>query len=74
MGAKDLIPAELAGVEWKKSSRSGNSGGNCVEVAGDLRGAVGVRDSKNLAGPVLVVRPAAWSAFLTGIKDGMLDG
>lgn len=49
---------------WKKSSRSSGNGGECVEVADDLGGAVGVRDSKDPAGPVLSFEPAAWRAFV----------
>ncbi|MFI6758649.1 DUF397 domain-containing protein [Micromonospora sp. NPDC050417] len=50
---------------WRTSSRSG-SNANCVEVA-DLTGPaalVGVRDSKDPGGPVLVFAAPAWSAFL----------
>ncbi|WP_141582999.1 DUF397 domain-containing protein [Actinomadura sp. WMMA1423] len=53
-------------VAWRKSSRS-NGSGNCVEVAG-LRSAVGIRDSKAPAGPVLVVRPDQWTALVEALK------
>jgi hypothetical protein len=33
-------------------------------------GVVGVRDSKDVAGPVLVVEPADWVAFIAGAKSG----
>lgn len=56
---------DLAGAVWRKSTRSGGSGGNCVEVADNLPGVVGVRDSKDPSGPALRFTPAAWSAFLT---------
>lgn len=47
--------------EWVRSSRCTPSN-DCVEVA---RGAaVGVRDSKNTAGPVLEFGPGSWAAFL----------
>jgi hypothetical protein len=52
---------------WRKASRSGNTGGNCVEVAGDLTGWA-VRDSKNSAGPVLVLGGAAFDDLLTALK------
>lgn len=55
---------DLTGAEWIKSSRSSGNGGNCVEVAGNLPGVVGVRDSKDPAGPALVFGPAAWRAFV----------
>ncbi|MCO1616668.1 DUF397 domain-containing protein [Micromonospora sp. CPM1] len=54
---------ELTGAIWRKSSRSGTQG-DCVEVADNLAGVVGVRDSKNPAGPVLTFTPDAWRAFV----------
>ncbi|GLX97756.1 hypothetical protein Hesp01_57060 [Herbidospora sp. NBRC 101105] len=62
--------AELSGAVWRKSSRSGNNGGDCVEVADNLPGIIAVRDSKNPHGPALVFIPSEWSAFLGGVKDG----
>lgn len=53
---------ELTGAVWRKSSRSGNS--ECVEVADNLPGVVGVRDSKDPTGPVLTFTPRAWRAFV----------
>ena len=38
---------------WRKSSRSGSDGGQCVELA-NLETKVAVRDSKYPDGPVLV--------------------
>ncbi|WP_442791428.1 DUF397 domain-containing protein [Micromonospora sp. NBC_01813] len=58
---------EFADATWRKSSRS-NDQGDCVEVADGLGGVVGVRDSKDPAGPVLVISPANWSAFITATK------
>ncbi|MEH1014107.1 DUF397 domain-containing protein [Micromonospora sp. CPCC 206060] len=55
---------ELTGAVWRKSSRSNTQGGNCVEVAGNLPGVIGVRDSKDPTGPVLTFDAAAWRAFL----------
>ncbi|WP_405139341.1 DUF397 domain-containing protein [Sphaerisporangium sp. NBC_01403] len=67
-----MTSVDLSEAAWKKSSRSGNSGGNCVEVAGNLPGIVAVRDSKNPAGPALVFTPGEWTAFLSGVKAGRL--
>ena len=61
-----------ARATWRKSSYSGGSS-NCVEVAGGLPGAVGVRDSKDPAGPALVVTPGAWRDFTARVKDGEFD-
>lgn len=58
---------DLGAAQWRKSTRSGGNGGNCVEVA-DLYGAVGVRDSKDPDGPVLRFPLAAWRAFLGTVK------
>ncbi|MEU6521878.1 DUF397 domain-containing protein [Streptomyces sp. NPDC046924] len=60
-------------ARWRKSSYSGNQQGDaCVEVCDDFAGAVPVRDSKNLTGPVLMLGGAAWQPFVTGVKDGSL--
>ncbi|MEV5414064.1 DUF397 domain-containing protein [Thermopolyspora sp. NPDC052614] len=40
---------DLSYAVWRKSSRSGHDGGDCVEVA-SLQGAVAVRDSKDWSG------------------------
>ncbi|MFH8555052.1 DUF397 domain-containing protein [Streptomyces celluloflavus] len=62
-------------LNWIKSSYSG-SGGSCVEWAPastSSTGAVPVRDSKDPHGPVLTIAPAAWSAFVGGVKAGELS-
>jgi hypothetical protein len=58
---------DLSGALWRKSARS-NNGGNCVEVARNLPGAVAVRDSKDPDGPALIFTPADWEAFTAGVK------
>ncbi|MEU4471657.1 DUF397 domain-containing protein [Micromonospora sp. NPDC023888] len=60
---------DLAGATWRKSTRSGGSGGDCVEVADNLPGVVGVRDSKDPSGPALTFAPAAWAAFVGGVQS-----
>ncbi|AZS85509.1 DUF397 domain-containing protein [Streptomyces griseoviridis] len=55
---------------WVTASRS-NNGGQCVQVAVNLaftRGVVPVRDSKNLAGPVLMLPADVFASFVAGIK------
>jgi Domain of unknown function (DUF397) len=64
---------DLTDARWRKSSRSGNNGGNCVEVAGNLPGLIAVRDSKDPEGAVLVFAPADWRLFAAGVKAGDLD-
>lgn len=57
---------------WFKSSKS-DGASNCVETSIADDGTVGVRDSKNPAGPVLEFTPAEWDAFVGGAKDGEFD-
>ena len=57
---------DLRRATWRKSSRSSASGSNCVEDA-DLAGTVGVRDSKDVTGPVLRFTPYAWASFTGGL-------
>lgn len=63
------MTVDLSTAAWFKSSRSGGDK-NCVEVAFLADGAVGIRDSKNPAGPALVVGPAAWDSFLASVARG----
>jgi hypothetical protein len=64
---------DLTGATWRKASRSGNNGGNCVEVARNLPGFVAVRDSKDPHGPKLVFTPDEWRAFTAGVTAGEFD-
>lgn len=52
-------------INWRKSSYSSDQGGNCVEIAEVPSSTVAVRDSKNPTGPILTLRPAAFTAFLS---------
>lgn len=62
--------ADFAQVTWRKSSWSSYNG-NCVEVA-ELGGQlVGVRDTKDAGGPVLVLGRAAWRSFVDDLKTSM---
>ncbi|MCX4386649.1 DUF397 domain-containing protein [Micromonospora peucetia] len=65
---------ELIDARWRKSTRSGNGGASCVEVADNLPGVVLVRDSKDRSGPLLSFGPAAWSHFVTGVANGTTPG
>ncbi|MGW0559865.1 DUF397 domain-containing protein [Streptomyces sp. NPDC003016] len=59
----------LTGAQWRKSTYSGTSGGECVEVAG-LSAPIAVRDSKDSKdpeGPAFTVTPAAFSAFVAAV-------
>ncbi len=63
-------PADLAAVAWRKSTRSSGGGSNCVEVA-RLPGHVAIRDSKNPAGPALIITPAAFRELTDGVRRGI---
>ncbi|GAA0943200.1 DUF397 domain-containing protein [Nonomuraea longicatena] len=74
------MDADLSNATWRKARRSGNNGGNCVEVAlvdGAKEGQTRVyamRDSKNPApDKVLIFTSAEWDAFRLGVKDGEFD-
>jgi len=61
------------GIDWmavpfRKSSFSTNGGEACVEVGARL-GAVGIRDSKNPAGGLLVLPAGAWAPFTDRVKS-----
>jgi len=60
-------PVPWLDAEFRKSSFSGGASGSCVEVA---RGewAFGIRDSKNVSGPVLMLGEAQGLAFLATVK------
>lgn len=60
---------DLSTANWFKSSRSSGQH-NCVEVAFLGGGTVGVRDSKNAAGPALTFGPAEWDGFISALATG----
>ncbi|MET8155995.1 Scr1 family TA system antitoxin-like transcriptional regulator [Sphaerisporangium sp. NPDC005289] len=59
---------DLSQAEWRKSARSSGDGNDCVEVATNMPGIVAVRDSKDPAGPNLLVTALAWRFFIGGVK------
>ncbi|MFG1840669.1 DUF397 domain-containing protein [Micromonospora sp. NPDC049175] len=59
--------SDLTGALWRKSSFSANEG-NCVEVADNLPGLVGVRDSKDVQGPALAFTADTWRAFIADVR------
>lgn len=73
MSATDAMEATklmATGARWVKSSYSGPTGGNCVEVAPLANGQVAVRNSRYPSGTALVFSASEWDAFLNGAKDG----
>lgn len=57
---------DLSRAEWRKSSYSGNTG-NCAEVA-ITESVVGIRDSKDPQGPVLVFTREQWAELVQRVK------
>ncbi|WP_210574020.1 DUF397 domain-containing protein [Streptomyces sp. GESEQ-4] len=51
-------------LAWFKSSYSGGSGDDCVEIA-VTPATIHIRDSKDKQGPQLTLSPTAWADFLT---------
>ncbi|MGR8010472.1 DUF397 domain-containing protein [Streptomyces hypolithicus] len=56
---------------WCKSSYSGGSNGECLEVAHGYD-TVPVRDSKAPHGPALVFPSDGWSSFVAAVKGGAI--
>ncbi|MFF4606087.1 DUF397 domain-containing protein [Streptomyces sp. NPDC001339] len=65
---------DLSTAFWRRSSYSNGSGGDCVEVVDNLPGIVPVRDSKDPHGPAIVFPAAAWSSFVSAVKNADTPG
>ncbi|MEU0856499.1 DUF397 domain-containing protein [Streptomyces sp. SID685] len=52
---------------WFKSSYSGGTNDNCVEIASGHT-VVPVRDSKDSRGPALLFSADSWAAFVAAVK------
>ncbi|TYB42911.1 DUF397 domain-containing protein [Actinomadura chibensis] len=57
----------IEAVTWRKSSRSGGNGGECVELA-SASGIIVIRDSKDAEGPVLTMGRDEFAALLAGLR------
>jgi Domain of unknown function (DUF397) len=68
-----MTATALIGVTWQKSSRSGPTGGNCVEIAALPGGDVAMRNSRDPDGPALIFTRAEWDAFSDGVTAGEFD-
>lgn len=58
----------MSSTQWRKASRSGSNGGQCVELAATSR-SVAVRDSKNPDGPMLIFSRETFRAFAAEVKN-----
>jgi hypothetical protein len=54
-------------MDWRKSSYSGATGGDCLEAA-SAASLVLVRDTVDRAGVTLSMSGAAWTAFLATLR------
>lgn len=73
MNGNDELAIELASATWRKATKSGSNGGNCLEVAPLSGGRVGIRDTEAPDNPPFVVHSAVWAAFIEGAKQGEFD-
>lgn len=75
------------GMNWRKATRSNDTGGNCVCVCvcddrgsvgrwigRSVGGSVGVRDSKDPNGGARWFPAAAWTTFINGAKQDKFGG
>lgn len=69
-----MRPIDLSVATWHKSSYSNSDGGECVEISDDFATVVPVRDSKDPYGPALVFPADSWTAFVSAVKNGELEG
>ncbi|MFI6256209.1 DUF397 domain-containing protein [Micromonospora zamorensis] len=60
---------DMTDARWRKSTKSGTNGGNCVEVADNLPGVVLVRDTKDRDGGTLTFGPTAWRVFVAEFSE-----
>ncbi|MGA4840691.1 DUF397 domain-containing protein [Streptomyces sp. G45] len=58
-------------AQWRRSSYSADTGGECVEVA-DLVPHIAIRDSKRPDGPAITIPAAAFTAFVTAAAQRAL--
>jgi hypothetical protein len=58
-------------AQWRKSSRSCDTA-NCVEVSLSSDH-VGVRDTKDVAGPMLAYSARDWQLFVSAVRSGTLN-
>ncbi|MDW6060903.1 DUF397 domain-containing protein [Streptomyces sp. FXJ1.4098] len=58
---------DISPLQWRKSSYSNGSGGNCVEMADLASGGAAIRDSKEPERAVLAFSARAWGDFLAEV-------
>ncbi|MEU3414418.1 DUF397 domain-containing protein [Streptomyces sp. NPDC006658] len=73
VSSERTVPNSSSLTGWYKSTYSGGSNADCLEVA---RGHahVPVRDSKNLTGPAVLFSLNGWTSFVKAVANGQLGG
>ncbi|MCD9872317.1 DUF397 domain-containing protein [Streptomyces guryensis] len=51
------------------STTASDGGQNCLEAARPTPGGIAIRDSKNPTGPALLLPRAAWTTFVTHLRE-----
>ncbi|WP_436532602.1 DUF397 domain-containing protein [Actinoplanes sp. HUAS TT8] len=64
----DKYQVNLAGAQWRKSTKS-STNGQCVEYA-QVDGFVAIRDSQNPDREPLIFDANEWECFLDGVAKG----
>lgn len=59
-------------MKWRKSSRSGNGGADCVEIA-RIPQSIATRDSKKTDGGMLTFSLGEFGVFLAQVKAGKYE-
>ena len=62
-----MTTPDLSRVTWRKSRRSEDNGGQCVEVA-VIGSSSAIRDSKNPTGGTLVLKGTARDGFWAAVR------
>lgn len=65
--------AEFATLAWRKSTFSGDTGGQCVETAPLPDGQVAIRNGNHPGEGTVLVTRAELLAFIQGAKAGEFD-
>ncbi|MEO3802353.1 DUF397 domain-containing protein [Nonomuraea sp. B1E8] len=73
MKVSDQLRAELASVQWTKSTLSSSQGGNCVHAAKLSGDRYAIRDSEQPDIPPMILRGDVFRAFIGGAKLGEFD-
>ncbi|MGI5340623.1 DUF397 domain-containing protein [Streptomyces sp. CA-181903] len=64
--------SDICAQEWRASSYSNTTGGNCVEVAAQVPNTVRVRDSKATERTSIRLTRASWESFVGAVGEGAL--